>query len=95
MAKSTYRRGAAGGREKPVLSNWGREPRKAKGGKTTRRPAPQQPLRLRRRIRAAAKWTAVAAIWITVIVGGLIAWYGSDMPDIDQAIAATRRPATT
>ncbi|MGZ8915242.1 MAG: transglycosylase domain-containing protein, partial [Methylobacter sp.] len=60
-----------------------------------KRLAPQRPLQLRPWIRAAAKWTAVAAIWIVVSVGGLIAWYGSDMPDIDRAIAATRRPSVT
>jgi penicillin-binding protein 1A len=59
------------------------------------RAAPRGSFRLRRWTRPLAKWTAVAVIWIAVAVGGLIAWYGSDMPDIDQAIAATRRPSIT
>jgi penicillin-binding protein 1A len=105
MTKSTSRKNAAAGRQRPVLSTWGREPRQAKAsqaqrgkanaGGTGSRSAPQRPLRGRRLIRVLAKWTAVAAIWITIGVGGLIAWYASDMPDIDQAIAATRQPAVT
>jgi penicillin-binding protein 1A len=93
MAKRDSTGGPDPKRERTVLSNWSR--RKTRSGKTTRPLGPQRPLQLRRWIRAAAKWTAVAAIWIAVAVGGLIAWYGSDMPDIDQAIAATRRPSVT
>lgn len=46
-----------------------------------------------RRWKRIAYWTAVAAVW-AVIVGGIgvlyIAW---DLPDVDEAIAATRKPA--
>jgi penicillin-binding protein 1A len=95
MAKSTFGERAARSRERPALSDWRRERRKTKVGKTTRQSGPHRPLRLPRWMRTVAKWAAVATIWIAVIVGGLIAWYGSDMPDIDRAIAATRRPAIT
>jgi penicillin-binding protein 1A len=42
-----------------------------------------------------AKWAAVAAIWVAVVVGGIVAWYAADLPDIDQALAPTRKPAIT
>ncbi|MBK8176737.1 MAG: PBP1A family penicillin-binding protein [Rhodospirillales bacterium] len=42
-----------------------------------------------------AKWTAVAAIWAFVLLGGIVAWYAADLPDIDEALAPTRKPAVT
>jgi len=42
-----------------------------------------------------AKWIAVAAIWAFVLLGGILAWYASDLPDIDEALQPTRRPAIT
>ena len=42
-----------------------------------------------------AKWAAVGAIWLVVAVAGLLAWYASDLPDIDQALTPTRKPAIT
>lgn len=41
------------------------------------------------------KWAVVAAIWGIVLLGGLVAWYAADLPDIDQALAPTRKPAIT
>lgn len=43
----------------------------------------------------AAKWAAVAAIWVVVAIGAVVAWYAADLPDIDQALAPTRKPAVT
>ncbi len=57
-----------------------------------KRPAPAPRRRL---VPAALRWLAVAAVWSTVAVGLLLAWYATDLPDLDQAIAATRRPAVT
>lgn len=42
-----------------------------------------------------AKWTAAAAIWGVVaalLVGG---WYATDLPDVDAALKATRKPTIT
>jgi len=51
---------------------------------------------LRRRVlRFVFKWTAVAAIWVGIIVGAVVAWYATDLPDVDEALAATRRPTVT
>ncbi len=41
------------------------------------------------------KWGLVAAIWSGLALAGLIAWYAADLPDIDEALAPTRRPAVT
>lgn len=40
-------------------------------------------------------WGLVAAIWGGIISGGVIAYYAYDLPDVDDAFAATRRPAIT
>ena len=42
-----------------------------------------------------AKWGAVGVIWLAVVVGGVIAWYAADLPDIDQALTPTRKPTVT
>jgi penicillin-binding protein 1A len=41
------------------------------------------------------KWAFVAGLWGVLLLGGLIAWYAADLPDIDQALAPTRKPAIT
>lgn len=41
------------------------------------------------------KWGAVAAIWGLVLLAGVVVWYASDLPDLDAALAPTRRPAIT
>lgn len=38
------------------------------------------------------KWSAVASIWGTVILGGVVIFYALDLPSIDDALVATRRP---
>lgn len=40
-------------------------------------------------------WGFVAAIWGGVLLGGVLAYYAYDLPDVDDAFAATRRPAIT
>ncbi|MGB0681090.1 MAG: transglycosylase domain-containing protein [Magnetovibrionaceae bacterium] len=41
------------------------------------------------------KWSATAAIWGLIAVIGLVAWYAYDLPDVDEALAATRKPSMT
>ena len=38
------------------------------------------------------KWGATAAVWGVLFVAGLVAWYATDLPDVDKALAATRQP---
>ena len=42
--------------------------------------------------RFALKWGAVGTIWGAVILGGVVLFYAYDLPSIDDALAATRRP---
>ncbi|MCP5366285.1 MAG: PBP1A family penicillin-binding protein [Hyphomicrobiales bacterium] len=76
--------------------------KKASAKAAPRKPAPKRDVSfdagrdLRRRVlRFTAKWTAVAAIWTVIAVGAVVAWYGTDLPDVDEALAATRRPTVT
>jgi len=50
---------------------------------------------LSRALGALAYWGVVTAIWGGVLVGGVLAYYAYDLPDVDDAFAATRRPAIT
>jgi len=45
--------------------------------------------------KASLKWGTVAAVWAVIGFLGLAAWYGTDLPDVDQAFDATRRPTVT
>jgi len=38
------------------------------------------------------KWALVAGIWATVGLAGVVGWYALGLPDLDEAVAATRRP---
>ncbi len=35
------------------------------------------------------------AVWGIVCLGAMVAWYAYDLPDVDRALAATRRPTVT
>ena len=41
------------------------------------------------------KWAATAGVWSVIAVTGICAWYATDLPDIDDALNATRRPTVT
>jgi len=38
-------------------------------------------------------WGATLAIWIGIMLGGVVAYYAIDLPDIDKMTAQTRRPS--
>lgn len=40
-----------------------------------------------------AYWTAVLGVWALIVVGAGLAYVAWDLPDVDRAIAATRKPA--
>ena len=64
--------------------------RKAPG---TPKTAPAARPRRRRWIWPAARWLLVAAIWTSLAGGVLIVWYAADLPDVEEAVTATRRPS--
>jgi len=41
------------------------------------------------------KWGATVAVWGVIIVTFIAGWFFMDLPDIDDALAATRRPTIT
>jgi len=51
--------------------------------------------RLGSALKSVATWTTVAAVWGIVAAIVLTAWYAYDLPDVDKALAATRRPTVT
>jgi len=56
---------------------------------------PGKPSWLRRIFVFCLKWSLVAAIWGMIAVGGILAWYAAGLPDVDEALAATRKPTVT
>ncbi len=38
------------------------------------------------------KGGATVAVWGVLLAAGLVAWYATDLPDVDKAVAATRQP---
>jgi penicillin-binding protein 1A len=45
--------------------------------------------------RRIANWGLVAGIWAIIATAGVIGWYASDLPDVNAALAPSRRPAIT
>jgi len=43
----------------------------------------------------AMKWLSTLAVWTVIVVGGLMVWYGSDLPDVDKIVNSTRQPSVT
>ncbi len=41
------------------------------------------------------KLSATVGVWVVIAVIGLLAWYATDLPDIDDALAVTRQPTVT
>ena len=75
-----------------------RKPKAKKGGyaaagRPGRRPWPVRVLAWL--LAKSLKWGTVAAVWGLIGFLGLAAWYGTELPDVDQAFNATRRPTGT
>jgi penicillin-binding protein 1A len=65
-------------------------------GRIAPRRQPKKPKAPKRRwLSIVGKWTLVVAIWGLVAVGAIVAWYAADLPDIDEALTPTRKPAVT
>ena len=66
----------------------GTKPRKGKANRRRRKS-------VGRWLAFAAKWTATVAVWAVLAVIGVSAWYAYDLPDVEKALQATRRPTLT
>jgi len=80
----------------------GRASRARNGADAADKSAPGRPGRRSWPLRALAwtignsvKWGTVAAVWAVIGFLGLAAWYGTELPDVDGAFAAGRRPTVT
>ena len=40
-------------------------------------------------------WGAVVSVWGVIVLGGVLAFYAYDLPDVDAAFAETRKPSVT
>ena len=49
----------------------------------------------RRWLGRALRFMATAFVWAVIASGFVLAWYAYDLPDVDQALAATRAPTVT
>jgi len=45
--------------------------------------------------RKSLKWSTVGAVWAVIVFSLAAAWYATDLPDVDKAFNATRRPIIT
>ena len=71
--------------------------RRERRGRTRARPV--RGPRFRVRFWPALGWlaraSAISAAWATVVAVGVTAWYATELPDVDRAVSATRRPSVT
>jgi len=85
------RRAPPGGRRKAAGASRGKARKgSGKGKGKSRRGKSRRPLWKR-----LLTWGAVAAIWVLLLVGGLVLWYARDLPDIDRLAKATRNASVT
>ncbi len=73
--------------------------RRGSGAPTRARAVRSTRSRVRFRFWPALGWLAralaIVAVWTAVAAAGLAAWYATDLPDVDRAVSATRRPSVT
>ena len=80
-----------GRKARPVLA--ARKSPGTRRGKAVRsaRTARAKPSWRRRLLRWTLKWSFVASIWLTLALGGMVAWFAYDMPDVDAVEAPVRQ----
>ncbi len=65
-------------------------------GSLPTKPAAKRAAKPRRRVVSVLlKWAFILAVWGTLGVGALIAWYAYDLPPLDDVPALKKRPAVT
>ena len=88
------RSGASAGRGRKTTASSRSGKRAAKGrkgaGSRTRRVARAAGI-----LRRVVTWSLVAAIWLGVVVAGVLAWYAYDLPEVGAIEKLTRRPNIT
>jgi len=85
-------------RLRPSAEYGGDNPRAERAAKPKRAPKPgKKPASGGKRRRPLGRrlliWAMTAAIWVGIGIGGVVAYYAIDLPDIDQVTATTRRPS--
>jgi penicillin-binding protein 1A len=70
-------------------------PAAAPGRKAGAKPAAAARRMPRRGVLFIVRWTLIVAIWGALGLGGLVAWYAYDLPDIETLAAPGRRPSVT
>ena len=61
----------------------------------TRKPSPSKALAPKRRTSPVLMYLAATAVWGLIAGAGVLAYLAYDLPDVEQALAATRRPTIT
>ncbi len=64
---------------------------KKKNTRRTKQKKPRAPLTLKRVL----MWLATLSVWATLLIGGVLAYYAYDLPDVDEATKVERRPGLT
>ena len=81
-----------------VRKNKAKEPKKA-GTLAAAAKAPKRQGGLWRAVKwtfaKSLKWGTVGAVWAVIAFSVLAAWYATELPDVEQAFNATRRPTVT
>ena len=95
-APAKGRASTSGKRAKPAAlrSGKGRKPRRGTGGAAGRAGAERRPL-WRRALGRLAYWAMVLGIWVAVGVGGLVLYYGSQLPQVSEWAVPDREPVVT
>jgi penicillin-binding protein 1A len=87
------------GQPKKSKSRERREPtlRRTAAGRPPTRKATRAPKKARRGVwlKRLVVWGGSAAIWALVLLGGLVAWYAYDLPDVDAMASVARQPSVT
>jgi penicillin-binding protein 1A len=84
-------------KQRPAKKSRGSKGRSAAsgGGRRKVKPGTVKAVRAAGMLRRVLTWSLVAAIWLGVIGGGVLAWYAYDLPEIGEIEKMTRRPNVT
>ena len=86
--------GASAGRGRKTTAS-GRSGKRAAKGRKGAGSRTQRVVRAAGILRRVVTWSLVAAIWLGVVVAGVLAWYAYDLPEVGAIEKLTRRPNIT